>query len=313
VTVDVVPAGLRTLEAVVRYGSFSRAAEAMHLSQPAVSTQVRRLEAGLGVRLIERVGKRALPTAAGDLVLRYGRDAVERFEAGLEALRRLNGTVAGRVRLGTGATVSIHVLPGLLRRVRDRYPAVEFSVVTGNTPEITAAVVGHDLDAALVTLPVHGRELAVSPFFRDELVAVAPPDTRWPRGRAVTSRQIAEQSLILYERGGHVRDIMDRWFHRAGGPVRVTMELGNAEAIKEMVAAGLGVSLISAVAVRREVRTGKLVARRLAPALFREIGLVRRRDKPRTPAFGAFQEILEEYRRTIRTAERLPVGGPTRR
>jgi DNA-binding transcriptional LysR family regulator len=197
VTVDVVPAGLRTLEAVVRYGSFSRAAEAMHLSQPAVSTQVRRLEADLGVRLIERVGKRALPTAAGDLVLRYGRDAVERFEAGLEALRRLNGTVAGRVRLGAGATVSIHVLPGVLRRMRDRYPAVEFSVVTGNTPEITAAVVGHDLDAALVTLPVHGRELAASPFFRDELVAVAPPDTRWPRGRAVTSRRIVEQPLIL--------------------------------------------------------------------------------------------------------------------
>jgi len=309
---DVVPAQLRTLQAVVRYGSFSRAAEAMHLSQPAVSTQVRRLEAGLGARLIERVGKRAFPTPAGELVLEYGRDAVARFEAGLEALRRLDGTVAGRIRLGAGATVSIHLLPGLLRRMRDRYPAVEFSVVTGNTAEIAAAVVRYELDAALVTLPVSGRELLVSPFFRDELVAVAPPGTRWPRGRPISSRRLAEHPLILYERGGRVRDVMDRWFQRSGSPARVAMELGNAEAIKELVAAGLGVSLISAVAVRREVQAGKMIARRVAPPLHREIGLIRRRDKPRAPAFGAFLDVLEDYRKTTRGVERRSFGAAPR-
>lgn len=309
---EVIPAQLRTLRAVVRYGSFSRAADAIHLSQPAVSTQVRRLEADLGVRLIERVGKRAFATAAGELILRYGQDAAERFEAGLEALRRLDGTVAGRIRLGTGATVSIHLLPGLLRRLRDRHPAVEFSVVTGNTPEIAAAVVAHDLDAALVTLPVYGRELATAPFFRDDLVAVGPPDAPWPRGRAVPPRRLAEHPLILYERGGRIRDIMDRWFERAGRPPRVAMELGNAEAIKELVAAGLGVSLISAVAVRREVRERKLIARRPAPPLHRDIGLVHRRDKPRSPAFGAFLDVLEDYRKTVRTLERAAFEGPAR-
>jgi DNA-binding transcriptional LysR family regulator len=317
--VDVVPAQLRSLQAVVRHGSFSRAAEAIHLSQPAVSTHVRRLEAELGVTLVERMGKRAFPTPAGELVLRYGQDAVARFEAGLEAVRRLRGRVAGRVRLGTGATVSIHLLPRVLRRFRDRYPEVELSVVTGNTPEIAAAVVNHDLDAALATLPVHGRELVVSPFFRDELVAIAAPSRAgWAgagagrnRGRAVSPRQLAEHPLILYERGGRIRQVTDRWFERAGCRPRVAMELGNAEAIKELVAAGLGVSLISAVAVRREVEARRLIALGLAPALHRDIGLIRRRAQgPPSPALAAFLDVLAAHRRTIRALERISFRAP---
>jgi DNA-binding transcriptional LysR family regulator len=317
--VDVVPAQLRSLQAVARHGSFSRAAEAIHLSQPAVSTHVRRLEAELGVTLIERAGKRAFLTAAGELVLRYGQDAVERFEAGLEAVRRLRGAVAGRVRLGTGATVSIHLLPDLLQRLRDRYPDVEFSVVTGNTPEIAAAVVNHDLDAALVTLPVHGREFVVSPFFRDELVAIAAPSRMaWAaagrsRPRTVPPQQLAEHPLILYERGGRIRQVTDRWFEQAGCRPRVAMELGNAEATKELVAAGLGVSIISAVAVRREVQARRLVALRLAPALHRDIALIRRRAKePPSAALAAFLDVLAAHRKTIRVLERISFGRPAR-
>jgi DNA-binding transcriptional LysR family regulator len=124
-------------------------------------------------------------------------------------------------------------------------------------------VVNHELDAALVTLPLYGRELAVSPFFRDELVPIAGPSradwpSQAPRGRArrrpVSPRQLAEQPLIMYARGGRIRQITARWFERAGSRPHVARELGNAEAIKELVAAGLGTSLISAVAVRHEVR-----------------------------------------------------------
>ena len=301
---DVIPPQLRTLEAVVRFGSFSRAAEAMHLSQPAVSTHVRRLETDLGVRLVDRVGKRAFPTPAGELVLRHGQEAWERFEAGLQALRRLRGTVAVRIRLGTGATVSIYLLPDLLRRVHARYPEIQFSVMTGNTAEIAAAVIAHDLDAALVTLPIHGRELVVSPFFRDDLVAVAPCAPEWTRRRSIAARVLAEHPLILYERGGRIREIMDRWFRRAGCVPRVAMELGSAEAIKELVAAGLGVSLISAIAVRREVRARRLAAMRPAPALHRDIGLVRRRDKPRSPALAAFLDMVDAHQETLRPPDR---------
>jgi DNA-binding transcriptional LysR family regulator len=312
---DFVPARLRSLQAVVRHGSFSRAAEAMHLSQPAVSTHVRRLEADVGVALIERAGKRAFPTPAGELVLRSAQDAVARFEEGLEAVRRLRGSVTGRLRLGASATVSIHLLPQLLRTLRVRYPDVEVSVATGNAPEIGAAVVNHDLDAALLTLPVHGRELVVSPFFRDELVAIAAPsrgrtdavrgrDRPRPR-RPVSPRQLAANPLILYERGGRIREVMERWFEDAGCRPRVALELGNAEAIKELVAAGLGMSLMSAVAVRREVQAGRLIAFRVAPPLHRDIGLIRRRTQgPPSAALTAFLEVLAAHRKTIRALER---------
>ncbi len=121
---------------------------------------MRQLEARCGTALLERVGKRAFPTPAGAVLLEHAGRAFAELEAAQEALRQLRGVVAGRLRLGTGATASIHLLPPLLRRMRARYPELELIVVTGNAPEIAAAVAANELDVALVTLPVTGRQLA---------------------------------------------------------------------------------------------------------------------------------------------------------
>jgi DNA-binding transcriptional LysR family regulator len=195
--------------------------------------------------------------------------------------------VAGRLRLGTGATASIHLLPPLLRQMRARYPEIELIVVTGNAPDIAAAISDNELDVGIVTLPVTGRQLSITPLRRDPLVAVAPPG-HW-RGRGgLTAAELARHPLILYERGGTIRRVIDAWFRRGGVRPRVVMELGNEEAIKKLVGAGLGVSVSPAMAVRDEVRAGALQTRPLAPALVRRLGLVRRRDKAETPALRVF-------------------------
>jgi DNA-binding transcriptional LysR family regulator len=201
--------------------------------------------------------------------------------------------VAGRLRLGTGATASIHLLPPLLRRMRVRYPELELIVVTGNAPEIAAAVAANELDVALVTLPVTGRQLLVTPLLLDPLVAVGPPAHPWPRGGPLTAAELARHPLIVYERGGTIRRVIDEWFRRGGARPRVVMELGNEEAIKKLVGAGLGVSVSPALAVRDEVRAGVLSMRPLSPALSRRLGVVRRRDKPETPALRMFLAALE--------------------
>ena len=209
---------LRTLQAIARHNSFSRAARALNLTQPAVSMQVRHLEQALGLPLLERVGKRAFPTRAGEVLLAAHADRAlrEARKRARSACRRLRGVVAGRVRLGTSASISIYLLPPALRRFRMRYPEVEIVIVTGNAAEITRAVVANDLDVGIVSMPVRDRELVVTPFFRDELVAIAPPEWKGRRPRAVDAATVAAHPLILFEAGATLRRVIDGWFHRAG-------------------------------------------------------------------------------------------------
>jgi DNA-binding transcriptional LysR family regulator len=290
---------LQTLRAVARHGSFSRAARELHLTQPAVSMQVRQLERELGVPLLERLGKRAFPTKAGEVLLAHAGRALRELEAGVEVIQQLRGIVAGRIRLGTSASFSIYLLPPALRRFRARYPRTELTVVTGNAPEIARAVVQNALDIGIVSLPVRERELAVSAFYRHELVAIAPPDRRWRRGERVAAAELARTPLILFEQGATLRRVIDEWFQRAGVAPVLPMELNNTEAIKKLVESGLGLSVTSRFSVEEEVRARRLVAARLTPPLYRDIGVILRRDKPKTPVLEAFRATLEGLRRSL--------------
>jgi DNA-binding transcriptional LysR family regulator len=294
---------LKTLEAVAALGSFSRASERLHLSQPAVSLHIGHLERTAGLPLVDRVGKRAFLTPAGELLLAHAARVFGELESAWQGLARLRGAVAGRLRVGTGATASIYLLPPLLRRFHRRHPQVDLQIVTGNAVDIVAAVVDNRLDVGIVTLPVSGRGLSVTPWHTDRLVAIAPAESTWPPSRALTPARLAQHPLILYDRSGAIRAVIDRWFRSGGVRPRVAMELGNAEAIKKLVAAGLGLSVSSEVTVRGEVAAGRLVAMPLDPPLVREIGLVRRRDKPVSPVLGSFLGALGELRSPAR---RLP-------
>jgi len=293
---DVPLAHLRALGAVARHASFSRAAGELGVTQPAVSMQVRQLEAALGQPLLERVGERAFPTRAGEILLAHATRAFHELEAGVERVQQLRGVVAGRVRVGTSASISIYLLPPFLRRFRSRYPATELVVVTGNAPEITRAIVANELDVGIVSLPVRDRELVVTPFFDDELVAIAAPHPKWRRRRTIGAAELAREPLILYEAGGTVRRVIDGWFRRGGAAPARPMELGNTEAIKKLVEAGLGLSVTSWFSVKADVRARLLTVIRLEPSLVRKIGVARRRDKPTTPALAAFHEGLEQLR-----------------
>jgi DNA-binding transcriptional LysR family regulator len=258
------------------------------------------LERAAGLALVERVGKRAFPTPAGEVLLGHAARAFGELEAARQALARLRGTVAGRLRLGTGATASIYLLPTLLRRFRRRHAQVEIEVVTGNAADMVAAVVQNRLDVAIVTLPVRDRLLSITPWLADRLVAVAPAEPAWRRTRALSPAALARHPLILYERGGTIRAVIDRWFRAGGTAPRVALELGNAEAIKKLVMAGLGLSVSSEVTVRAEVGAGRLVAIPLDPPLLRQLGVVRRRDKPASPVLDTFLAALGEAREGAR-------------
>jgi DNA-binding transcriptional LysR family regulator len=298
---DINPVHVRTLQAIARSGSFSRAGETLHLSQPAISHHVRHLERAVGVPLLIRRGRRASPTEAGAVLLDHAGRAFKVLDEAREAIQRLQGRVAGRVSVGTGATASIYLLPGLLRRLRARHPQLELVIVTGNAGEIASAVSRGELDVGLVTLPVSvGRSLAVSLFYVDRLVAIAPPGRQWRRRTPMTAAELSREPVILYERGGTIRRVVDDWFRRGRATPRVAMELGNAEATKKLVGAGLGLSVVSEVAAKAEARAGALNLIPLRPALYRRIGIVRRRDRAPRPALLAFMTALENAAKRVR-------------
>ena len=285
---------LKTFALVVETGSFSLAADRLGVSQPAVSLQMKELERRLGVRLLERVARRARPTAAGvELVEQIGQVNAS-VEAVFAAMSAHSVAVTGRVTIGTGATACLYLLPTVLRTLRARYPALQVSVVTGNTADFARAVEDNSIDIALVTLPIKSRALTALPLMDDEFVAVGPRDGLPVPARA-SAQFLARKDLVLFEPAANTRVLVDRWFKDAGlAACRPIMELGSVEAIKEMVAAGLGWSVLPAMAVTGAGEHRGLVHLSLQPRLHRTLALILRKDKPVNKALRQLITALQD-------------------
>lgn len=294
---------LRTFAEIAELGSFSAAAARLKLTQPAVSLQVRQLERRLGIRLLERVGKKASPTRAGEELLCHVRQINAAVRDATDAMARHRADGIGRVRLGTGATACIYLLPPLLRDLRTRHPNLEIVVRTGNTRDMLKDVEGNTIDLALVTLPAPGRMFQVSPVLDDEQVAIFPVEGPSPPP-VVTAAALMDWPLVLYEADGQARRIVDGWFHQAGMVPKPVMELGSVEAIKELVGAGLGCAVLPRLAVKGSGRRGGFVVRSLTPRLDRQLGLVLRKDKVLDSSLRAVVDAIMS-RRSARLRRRL--------
>lgn len=289
---------LITFATVVEHGGFTEAAGRLGLTQPAVSMQIRNLEERFGVRLVERVGKRALPTAAGRDLLPFIRRIRDEAEAAAAAMGRHRAGQAGRVRIGTGATACIYRLPPILTALRAAHPGLEIIVVTGNTPDILDAVEAGTLDLALVTLPAVRAGLSIEPVCSEELVCVGPigGDGEPAAHEGIAPAALADGALILYERGGTMRAVIDGWFLAGGVQPRPAMELGNVEAIKNLVAAGLGRSILPSVTVQGPGDHDRFAVQPLSPPLVRTLGLVLRRDKVPDPGVRSMVRAIADMR-----------------
>ncbi|BAI73747.1 transcriptional regulator (plasmid) [Azospirillum sp. B510] len=288
---------LITFATVVEHGGFTEAAGRLGLTQPAVSMQIRNLEERFGVRLVERVGKRALPTAAGRDLLPFIRRLRDELDAASATMGRHRAGQVGRVRIGTGATACIYRLPPVLTALRSAHPGLEVIVVTGNTPDILDAVEAGSLDLALVTLPAGRPGLSIEPVCGEELVCVGPLSSPEDGVRdSVTPAALTDGTLILYERGGTMRAVIDGWFMAGGLQPRPAMELGNVEAIKNLVAAGLGRSILPSVTVQSPQDRARFSVQALTPPLSRNLGLALRRDKVQDSAVRAMVGALNDMR-----------------
>lgn len=284
---------LAAFVSVVELGSFTAAADRAGITQPAVSLQIKLLEQRLGVRLIERAGRRAQPSPAGAELLPHARRIIGECAATLEAMAPYKEGAAGRVRIGSGGTASIHLLPRAIAAAKKRMSGLEITVKIGNTDEILRDIEANALDLAVVTLPASGRSLEVEPFYEDELLAVAPRGSDMPEG-GPDAAFLQQKVMMLYD-GGNTRETTDGWFAAAGLKAEPVMEFGSVEAIKELVAAGLGWSILPSLALRRD-RAGYLATSPVKPRLVRQLGIVMRRDKHLTRGLREVVKCLREFK-----------------
>lgn len=283
---------LRTFAQVVELGSFSAAAERGGVTQPAVSLQIRQLERRFGVKLVERIGRRAGPTAAGLELLTHIHVIDAALAQAEQAMSAHASQVSGRIRLGTGATACTYLLPSVLADLRRRFPALDIVASTGNTSDMLRGLENNTLDMALVTLPAPGRMFQVNPMMEDEFVAIFPARESGAIPDVVTPQSLAGLPLVLFEPGARTRRLVDDWFEAAGVAAKPVMELGSTEAMKEIVAAGLGCAVLPKLAVSGAGQRAALAVRSLTPRLSRDLAIVLRRDKPLSRGLRHLQEAL---------------------
>jgi DNA-binding transcriptional LysR family regulator len=283
---------LRALETVVELGSFTAAAQRLSLSQSAVSTQIRELEERFGLRLIDRLGKKAFATAAGAQVIDHARRIGHEVEAIHAAMRRQRDGWLGRVRIGAGPNTLTYLMPPILKELRATQPKIEVSVRTGVTTDLAALALRNEIDLALITLPYEDKQLAIVPLRADPMVAIFS-SADLPLPDAVAPRDFEGRNLILD--GRSQTDRMSRAWLRAGGvEPKPAMEVGGPEAMVNLAATGLGSSIlpVEVVAGPYVVPRADIVLRPLEPPLIRAIALAWRRDKPNDPALRIVRDAL---------------------
>jgi DNA-binding transcriptional LysR family regulator len=285
---------LRIFAAVAEQRGFSRAAAALHISQPAVSKAVQQLERQVGVPLVERAGRASRLTAAGEQLAARARELFGVESAAEEELRALRGLEAGSLRVGASTTIATYLLPPILARFHDAHRAITLRVVSANTRAITRALLERRLDIALVEGPVEHPRVQTRRWRSDELVLIAPPDHRLVSRRRVSARELLTERFVVREQGSGTREVAERALSKHGVHPSVALQLGSTEAVKQAVAAGLGLAIVSRYAAEDQLALGRVALVRLRDVeLGRALTELRLKGrKPNSPA-AAFVEFMK--------------------
>ncbi len=280
---------------IARLRNLSRAAGVLHLTQPALTARLQALEDELGSPLFERSRRGMRLTGAGRAFLPFAERALESIEAGRSVVAEHARGLTGQLTIGTAPAVGAYVLPGLLARFIRDFPGIRLVVRTGHSEEIVQAVAEGKLDVGLVR-ELHHPGVTVRPLYEDELVLVAPPSNVLARAGHVEVDQLADTTLILFDRTSSYYELTHALFRAAGVAPRGTIELDNIEAAKQMVRRGLGVALLPHSAIAADVASGSLraVALEGVAPMRRRLVAVRRAGAPDSgPAVAGFLDILD--------------------
>ncbi len=284
---------LRIFSTVARLASFSRAAEALHISQPSVSIQVADLERALGVELFEQLGKRIYLTDNGRVLDDYAHRILTLVDEAQDAVAEVTELHRGRLAVGASTTPGTYLLPKVLGRYEERFPKIAVTLEIANARRIQERLLRNELDVGVVGWVASSQNFVIQPLLDDELVVVASPRNPLAAAGGMPVAALRDHRVILRERGSGTREAIETALREVEIELTPVMELGSIEAIKETVAEGLGITILSRLAVASEVAAGRLAIVPVTDLMLKRVlTIVYHRDKRLSPAILVFLEML---------------------
>ncbi len=284
---------LQVFYTVARLLSFTKAAEALHMTQPAVTFQIRQMEEHFNTRLFDRSRNRIDITEAGRVIFEYAERIFEQYAEMENAVREVTGDVSGAITLGASTTIAEYMLPALLGDFKKQYTDINLRLKVTNTEGIVSMVENNVIDLGVVEAPVSNKSLMVEVCRIDQLVVIVPPGHPLAKREAIGIEELQAWPFICREQGSGTREVIIEYLHAQGlhkDYLHNCLELGSSEAIKGAVEAGMGVSILSKTVINKEQQLGTLVGIPLAPALERPFSFVRQKQKFRS---GAIEQLLD--------------------
>jgi len=283
---------LQVFHTVARLLSFTKAANTLQMTQPAVTFQVRQLEAHLNTRLFDRSHNHIVLTEVGKQVYDYADKIFELYAEMENTVKKITGDRSGVLLIGASTTIAEYMLPNLLGKFKTEYPEVTIRLRVSNTEGIVSMVEENLIDLGVVEGPVANKTLAVELCRMDQLVAITPPKHILDKNQAVSPKIFSNHPYISREEGSGTREVIRKYFLDAGlrsSNINTLMELGSSEAIKGAVASGMGISIMSRVAIAKELKLGILKEVALDPPLERPFSFVYQKQKFR---INTIEELL---------------------
>jgi DNA-binding transcriptional LysR family regulator len=302
---------LQVFHTVAGVLSFTRAAEILHMTQPAVTHQIRQLEEELNTRLFDRSNNRISLTQAGEQVLDYATRILNLYGEMQLSVKALTGDRTGLVTIGASTTIAEYMLPGLLGDFGRSFPEVQIRLRVANTDAIVAMVADNTIDLGVVEGEVDNQILKVEQCQQDELQVIVPPGHELAKKASIEPSELISYPFIYREDGSGTRSVIERYLEQHGvdeNALNRPFELGSTEAIKGAVQAGVGVTIVSRTTVSKEVALTQLVALPLQPPLLRPLYFVRQRQKFRTHLMDELFQFARQYFERL-DASSAEIGG----
>ena len=283
---------LSVFEAVARHLSYSRAAEELHLTQPAVSMQIKQLEENAGTPLFEQLGKKIYLTEAGRELSHYSRVIAQQLAEAESVLGELKGLQRGKLKISVASTANYFV-PQLLAIFSQRFPTVTVSLDVTNRQALLAQLVNNEMDMAIMGQPPEGMHLVAESFMENPLVVIAPVNHPLAATKKIPLARLQSETFLVREQGSGTRVAMERFFSQHGIQFQAGMEMSSNEAIKQAVQAGLGLGILSLHTVELELETKRLKVLDVKGfPIMRHWYVVHRKDKRLSTAAQAFKAFL---------------------
>ncbi len=277
---------------VLELQSFTKAAEAVCLTQPTVSEHIRVLEESLGEKLVDRLGREVLPTQAGQIIYRYARDIIQLRNDAIQAIEKYKGKLAGHLLLGASTIPGTYILPSLIGSFKITHPDIQITLKISSSAEVVQGILEGKLEMGMIGARWDDRRILLEEIFSDQLVLAVYPDHPFTRQKTVSLESLVEQPFILRERGSGTRMVMNLALEKNGLPpakLSVVAEMGSTEAVRQGIKARIGISIISARAVAEDVERRALAVIPLPGVeLKRPFYLAQRKSRQISPLCTAF-------------------------